>query len=212
VFFKILSDHLNSLLTDRLQAFTAVHQQFYLAGGTALALHLGHRKSEDLDFFSEHEFDNERVIEAVLKLGGRVDSESRDTIHTFITGSKVSFFYYPYPLINNMVAIGNIKVASIEDIACMKVIAIAQRSEKKDFFDMYEILKIYSPSLVKDIVIQKYGEKRINCYHIVKSFFYFKEAERSLDPISLNNTTWLQVKDYFIKNEGQLSRGLCRGL
>jgi hypothetical protein len=210
VFFEVLSANLNLLLTERLQTVTEVCSQFYLAGGTALALHLGHRKSEDLDFFSEHEFDNEQVIQAILKLGGRVDSESRGTIHTFITGSKVSFFHYPYPLIGNIVTIGNINVASIEDIACMKVIAIAQRAEKKDFFDMHEILRIHSPSAMRDMVIQKYGEKRINCYHVVKSFFYFDEAERSLDPISLNNTSWQQVKDYFIKNEKHLTSGLCQ--
>jgi predicted nucleotidyltransferase component of viral defense system len=124
----------------------------------------------------------------------------------------VSFFHYPYPLIGNIVTIGNINVSSIEDIACMKVIAIAQRAEKKDFFDMHEILRIHSPSAMRDMVIQKYGERRINCYHIVKSFFYFEEAERSLDPISLNNTSWQQVKDYFIQNEKQLTSGLCRGL
>jgi predicted nucleotidyltransferase component of viral defense system len=212
MFFQVLSDHLNSLLTDKLQAVAEVCRQFYLAGGTALALHLGHRKSEDLDFFSEHEFDNEQVIQAILKLGGRVDSESRGTIHTFITGSKVSFLYYPYPLIRNTVTIDNINVASIEDIACMKVIATAQRAEKKDFFDMHEILRIHSPSAMRDMVIQKYGERRINCYHVVKSFFYFDEAERSLDPISLNNTNWQQVKDYFIRNEKELTSGLCHEL
>ena len=212
MFFQGLSDHLNSLLTDRLQSVAEVCRQFYLAGGTALALHLGHRKSEDLDFFSNHEFDNEQVIQAILKLEGRIASESTGTIHSFIAGSKVSFFYYPYPLLRNMLEIGNISVASMEDIACMKVIAIAQRAEKKDFFDMYEILRVYSPSAVRDMVIQKYGEKRINCYHIVKSFFYFEEAEKSFDPISLNNTSWQQVKDYFIQNEGELTSGLCREL
>ena len=75
---------------------------------------------------------------------------------------------------------------------------------------MYEILRVYSPSAVRDMVIQKYGEKRINCYHIVKSFFYFEEAEKSFDPISLNNTSWQQVKNYFIQNEGELTSGICR--
>jgi hypothetical protein len=212
VFFKVLSANLNLLLTGSLQGFTELCRQFYLAGGTALALQLGHRQSDDLDFFSEHEFDNELIIQAIMKLGARIDSESKGTMHASLSGSKVSFFHYPYPLIRNTTAIGNIRTASVEDIACMKVIAIAQRAEKKDFFDMYEILRMYSPSLVREMVIQKYGEQRINCYHIVKSFFYFEEADRSLDPVSLNSTSWQQVKDYFITNEKQLTSGLCREL
>jgi predicted nucleotidyltransferase component of viral defense system len=210
MFFQTLSDNLKSLLTERLQTATILQEQFYLAGGTALALHLGHRKSDDLDFFSEREFDNEPVIQTVMKLGGRIDSESSGTFHASITGSKVSFSSYPYPLIRNTVNMGNIRVASIEDIACMKVIAIAQRAEKKDFFDMYEILKIYPSSLLREMVLQKYGKKRINCYHIVKSFFYFDEAERSLNPASLKSTTWQHVKDYFMENERELTSGLCR--
>ena len=163
MFFQILSDNLKSLLTERLQTATILQEQFYLAGGTALALHIGHRKSDDLDFFSEREFDNEPVIQTVMKLGGRIDSESRGTIHASISGSRISFFHYPYPLIRSTTAIGNIRAALVEDVACMEVIAIAQRAEKKDFFDMYEILKIFPPSLIREMVIQKYGEQRINC-------------------------------------------------
>ena len=212
MFFQVLSTNLSSLLNDKMQAVIELQKQFYLAGGTALALYLKHRKSYDLDFFSEHDFDNEQMIQAITSLGGRIDSESKGTLHTFVVGCRVSFFFYTYPLIRRTAAIGNINVASVEDIACMKVIAIAQRGEKKDFFDMYEILQRYSPSAVRDMVIQKYGEKRINCYHILKSFFYFDEADKSLDPVSLNDTNWQQVKDYFLRNETQLTSGLCRGL
>jgi hypothetical protein len=60
------------------------------------------------------------------------------------------------------------------------------------------------------MVLQKYGKQRINCYHIVKSFFYFDEAERSFDPVSLKSTTWQHVKDYFMENERELTSGLCR--
>jgi len=212
MFFEVLSAKLNQLLTNKLQTVPEVCNQFYLAGGTSLALQLGHRKSDDLDFFSEYEFDSELLIQAVLKLRGRIDSESSGTIHAFLSGIRVSFFHYSYPLIKKPMVIGNIKVALTEDVACMKVIAIGQRAEKKDFFDMYEILKTFPPSSIREMVIEKYGEQRINCYHIVKSFFYFEEADRSFDPVSLNNTSWQQVKDYFIKNEKLLTRNLCRDL
>jgi len=209
MFFKAGSPNIKSLLTKKLQANDIVCEKFYLGCGTALALQLGHRRSEDIDFFSESEFRNEEIINFILKLGGSIDSESKGTLLGSIGGSKISFFHYTYPLVSDALCIGRIKIASVDDIAARKVIAIAQRSEKKDFFDMYEILKVYSPAKVKELLMQKYGEKRINCYHTLKSFFYFTEAEKSPDPVSLNRTTWKQVKQFFVKNERRLTSELC---
>ncbi len=90
----------------------------------------------------------------------------------------------------------------------MKVIAITQRADKKDFYDLYEILKHFQPLELKDMFLKKYGGQRINCYHILKSFFYFQDAEDSPDPISLNGTTWDEVKTFFINNERKLTKGL----
>jgi predicted nucleotidyltransferase component of viral defense system len=212
MFYEILSDHLKELLTRTLQTVREVYGQFYLAGGTALALQLGHRRSDDLDFFCEHDFDGEQLAQDILRIGGTIDTESPGTLHASMAGPKLSFFRYPYPLIGDTWTIGGIRAASVEDIACMKVIAIAQRAEKKDFFDMYEVLKLYSPFLLRELVMRKYGEKRINCYHVVRSFFYFDEVERSLNPVSLNGTTWEEVKEYFIRYENELTQGLCKGL
>jgi predicted nucleotidyltransferase component of viral defense system len=210
VFYEVLSDDLGRLLTEALQSVDTVHRRFYLAGGTALALQLGHRKSEDLDFFCPDDFESEQLTQDILSLGGMIVTEGPGTIHASVGSSKLSFFRYSYPLLGNTRTIGNIRVASIEDIACIKVIAIAQRAEKKDFFDVYEILKRISPSSLRDLVLRKYGDKRVNCYHVVRSFFYFDEAERSLDPVSLNDTTWEQVKSFFLSNENELTQGLCK--
>ena len=98
-----------------------------------------------------------------------------------------------------------ISIAALEDIACMKVIAISQRSEKKDFYDLYEILHLLTPAELGSMVLEKYGRDSVNCFHILKSFFYFSEAEKSLDPISLRNVTWEGVKKYLLENEQKLT-------
>ena len=87
--------------------------------------------------------------------------------------------------------------------------AISQRAEKKDFFDMVEILQRYRPGQLKHMFMEKYGEEKINCYHILKSFFYYADVEDAPDPVSLNNTTWDQVKSYFLTNEKILMAELC---
>jgi predicted nucleotidyltransferase component of viral defense system len=207
MFEHAISDRL-FLLIQRLSGIAEISDTFYLAGGTALALHSGHRQSNDLDFFSEKGFNTERYAQIVLMLDGTIIEEEAGTLHAVIDNTKVSFLHYPYGLLEPFVQLSGIKLASIEDIGCMKVIAISQRGEKKDFYDMYEILKLFSPVEIKEMVLNKYKEQRINCYHILKSFFYFDEAEKSLDPISLNGTKWVDIKEYFLKNEVDLTKGL----
>lgn len=207
MFEHAISDRL-FLLIRKLSGISEISDNFYLAGGTALALHAGHRQSNDLDFFSEKDFNTEKYVQIILKLCGTIIEEEAGTLHAIIDNTKISFLHYPYRLLKPFVQWSGIKLASIEDIACMKVIAISQRGEKKNFFDMYQILKLFSPTELKEMVLNKYKEQRINCYHILKSFFYFEEAEKSLDPISLNETKWADVKEYFLKNETVFTNGL----
>jgi len=207
VFEHAISDRL-FLLIQRLSKIAEIADTFYMAGGTALALYLGHRQSNDLDFFSEKDFNTEKYAQIVLKLGGTIIEEETGTLHAVIDNTKVSFIHYPYRLIKPLKQELGIRLASIEDIACMKVIAILQRGEKKDFFDIYEILKRFSPLMIKEMILEKYGDKKINCYHVLKSFFYFDEADKTLDPVSLNDTSWDDVKEYFLKNEATLTEGL----
>ena len=90
----------------------------------------------------------------------------------------------------------------------MKAVAISQRSDKKDFYDMYEILKTMKPLNLKNLFLEKFSKARINCYHILKSFFYFDDAYQQPDPISLNGTSWGQVKSYFVEHEKELMLAL----
>jgi hypothetical protein len=73
---------------------------------------------------------------------------------------------------------------------------------------MYEILKGMSPHDLKSQFLETFSEARINCYHILKSLFYFDDADRQPDPLSLNGTTWDQVKTFFVDNEKMIMREL----
>jgi len=195
-------------LIEQLATHTEVASQFYLAGGTGLALQLGHRGSIDIDLFSEKTFDTERYATLIIGLNGRVIQSEEGSVHGVAAGVKVSFLYYPYQLLNPFQNVNGIKVASVDDIAAMKVVAISQRGDKKDFFDLYEILKSITPHDLKNLFLKKFGASRINCYHILKSFFFFDDADQQPDPVSLNGTSWEMVKNYFLDQEKELMRDL----
>jgi len=196
------------LLMRQLSVFGEIREGFYLVGGTALALHCGHRLSEDLDFFTLQQFEVETLSQIVLSLQGIVISQARHTLHTVINQVKVSFLYYPYPLLKPCQSFANLSIAGIEDIACMKVIAILQRGEKKDFYDMYEILKRMTPKQLKQLYLEKYTANKVNCYTLLKSFFYFEDAEKSPDPTTIDGTTWAEVKTFFLDHEKILTKEL----
>jgi len=205
MFLDAISDDVKSVLFEILPDFLKAHKGFYLAGGTALALHVGHRKSVDLDFLNMGKFDEDKISLYLTQLGGNISIVEEGTIHAFVRGVKISFLHYPYPLLRAPHFHQAIDIAGIEDIACMKIIAISQRAEKKDFFDLYEILHLFAPSEIGAMMLEKYGRRRINYIHILKSFFYFDEAEKSFEPVSLKGVSWEKVKAYLIENESGIT-------
>lgn len=196
------------LLIKKMSEIQEIADNFYLAGGTALSIQLEHRKSDDIDLFSQRHFSVEHYSQLLITLNGKISVEEEGTIHAFIYNIKVSLLYYPYKLLLPFKTIEGLSMASIEDIACMKIVALSQRAVKKDFFDVYEILKIYQPVELKRMFLEKYGIEKINCYHILKSFFYFDDAENSPEPVSCNGTTWDEVKAFFRSNEKILTKDL----
>ena len=120
---------------------------FYLAGGTAAALHLGHRRSVDLDWFTLKKMEDPLKLAKDLKAGGielEITGFSSGTLHCMARGVRISLFEYSYPLVSPVVAwdVFGCWIASVEDIACMKLVAIAQRGSKRDFIDIYAIIII----------------------------------------------------------------------
>jgi len=119
-------------------------KDFYLAGGTALALQIGHRVSVDFDFFTEKDFDTQELYERVQKVFGEVarTQESQNTLAIIAQdGVRISFMKYRYPLLDACTESEYMRLASMSDIGCMKLSAIVSRAELKDYVDLFFILK-----------------------------------------------------------------------
>ena len=172
-----------------------------LAGGTALALHLGHRISIDLDFFTGKVFNPEDIISALRKTGlhFRIISEGEGYLIFEAAGIKVSIFKYDYPFLERTPGYEEVPVAGIVDIASMKVIAISQRGTKRDFIDLYFVLQKMPFHIIADHMIKRFGKERINPIHIGKSLVYFSDAESNPEPdyIKGSEINWDKVKKFF---------------
>lgn len=115
----------------------------YLAGGTALALLLGHRESIDFDWFTPTSFSPEQIESILSPIGQLMISEAKsNTFHGIFNGVQVTWLYYPRPLLDNLIVSDDLplfKMASLFDIGVMKLIAASQRGAKKDFIDLYAL-------------------------------------------------------------------------
>jgi predicted nucleotidyltransferase component of viral defense system len=169
--------------------------EFYLAGGTALALHYGHRISVDLDFFIPTDFKTTRYREILGQLGDfRVVAESEGTLDGVLDAVKISLLRYPYPLTFPVVMYQGIALADPRDIACMKLSAISSRGAKKDFIDFFVLLEHYRLAELLEIFDQKYQPLVYSRLHLLKSLTYFVDADQDPDPKMLKNISWEQVK------------------
>lgn len=159
-------------------ASTSVFEGFYLAGGTGLALQIGHRRSVDLDLFRHSEFSSTVLRDRVQDLAGLEKLETAPgTLHLQLHSVKVSFLHYPYPLLFPLRQLEALAVADARDIACMKVDAIANRGSRRDFVDLYVIAKTYSLRQVVEWFRSKYASVSYSRTHVFKSLTYFGDAE-----------------------------------
>lgn len=170
--------------------------RFSLVGGTALALQIGHRHSIDLDFFSTSDFDHDEIIEELNELSQNVTvtKQSKNILITSVEGVKIDFVNYKlYPFIRNFVVEENIKMASKEDIAAMKLNAISNRGTKKDFIDLFFLMNFFTLSEM----IQFYREKYSNHseFGMIKSLTYFYEAEMFPQPKMYADFDWEECKE-----------------
>lgn len=168
---------------------------FCLVGGTSLSLQIGHRKSIDLDLFSEAEFDSAKLLEDVAQDFGQIEvlTKVKGTLLTRIQGVKVDFLRFNYPMIRPVRTDGNIRLYTPEDIAPMKLDAIAGRGKKKDFYDVYFLLE--KMTLQEMLVLHHEKFKLSTTFHIVKSLTYFEDADEDDQPILIKKrVTWPQVK------------------
>ena len=182
----------------RLLARPVTEAGFYLAGGTALALHLGHRKSVDFDWFTEDPFLDPLVFAQRLRDAGipfMTGSTERGTLHGTIGDVRVTFLEYRYPLLKPTVFWPDFgcPLAALEDIACMKLSAVAQRGTKKDFIDIYALGQSgFTLRGMLEFYQRKYGVKDIA--HVLYGLAYFDDAEREKAPYLVWKLEWQDVK------------------
>ncbi len=173
--------------------------EFYLAGGTGLALQLGHRCSIDLDLFTPQFPKRDLLLSSVKNLSPQVVQEAEGTLDLIIDTVNVSFLEYDYPLLKEteeIVEISGFPVASVLDIACMKLTAISSRGTKKDFIDLYFILQEKDWDDLWSAFVKKYQGVDYNRQHILKSLIYFADAENDPELDMLVDVDWEEVKNY----------------
>lgn len=171
---------------------------FYLAGGTALAIHYGHRISVDLDWFTAEPFDDSLLLAQALRNSGldlEIEQVSPGTLHSSIRGVRVTFLQYQYPMLRSVQHWKdmNCSLASLEDLACMKLSAIAQRGARKDFCDLYALGKTsFSLQEMLGLYQKKFSVRDIGS--VLYGLVYFDDAETERMPRMLWNVNWRDIK------------------
>jgi len=168
---------------------------FALAGGTALALQLGHRISIDLDFFSYQPFNTNELTKRISS-DFRLDKEfieiEENTLNCIINNVRVQFLTHNYQQVRPDLNDGTIRLYSLSDSAAMKLNAVTNRGAKKDFFDIAALLEVFSLKDMLNFYTKKYNV--VNYQHVLKSLSYFEDAESEMNPVCLKKQNWTTVK------------------
>lgn len=167
-----------------------------LAGGTGLALQLGHRVSEDLDFFRPQAFDGEALLGQLAGVGQVVvQDRGPSTLHALVSRLRLSFLALQAPLLFPGLPYRGLILADTRDIAAMKLVAIGGRGSRKDFIDLHAYLEAGGDlEAALGFLEQRYLGVDFNRYHILKSLTWFADAETEPMPRMLRSTTWEEVK------------------
>lgn len=196
--------HTEILSPEQLQLFPFLkrfQRSFYLVGGTAIALHIGHRRSIDFDLFTFSELRKSRIKKTLLDLPFKQDPifEDYDQLHLFINRVKFTFFSYPY-LIEHPVKVESfITIPSLLSLAAMKAFALGRRSKWKDYVDLYFIIRDFYTiqqisELADTIFPQQFSEKLFReqlAYH--KDIDYTEPVEFLVESVSDTD-----IKDFLL--------------
>jgi len=197
----MLQEHiLKGRQPEVLQAVASVATRFgfYLAGGTAIALRLGHRRSEDFDWFTDAAaFPSEPLLAALrAAVNIEVGTLEAGTIIGRVHGVKVSFLQFPYPFLAapDEVEKWDLRLAHARDLAAMKLLAVTQRGARKDFIDIYELLRQGGDlrTMLTDYQTKFTVGSAISA---LRALVYFDDAEREPVPEMLVPLAWPELKN-----------------
>lgn len=179
----------------------ATERQFYMGGGTALSVFLRHRRSVDLDWFTLERLVDPMAFAQALRdaaIPFITGQTAPGTLHGLVHEVQVSFMEFRYPMLSPLVhwPETGAQLASLDDLACMKLSAIAQRGSKKDFFDVYALCTAHRPlEEILELYQQKFSVVDIG--PVLYGLVYFDDADEERDPLLLENIQWIQVKQAF---------------
>lgn len=180
----------------------------YLAGGTSLALQLGHRISVDFDFFTPINFNQGNLIQKLSKIGKFTsENEAPNTLLGKFENISFSIFTYKYPLLSKAIDFNGVSLASPKDIGAMKIAAIMDRGTKKDFIDIFFLGKFgLTTDNLLDLYDQKYKLLENHLYSIIRSLGYFVEANASEMPPMIEKVSWEEIEKFFKKESLRLAK------
>lgn len=197
--------HEDALPAEQRRALLALspvaERGFYLAGGSALCLRLAHRRSIDLDLFRATAFDSDQLLSELQADGVPLSNprSARGTLWVEVAGVETSLMSFPYPALQQTELALGVPVASLADIAAMKIEAISSRGARKDFVDLYFICSEGGLSLrgALSAFEQRFAAANPDVLHRVKALTYFEDAEREPDLLMLKAVAWTDVRAYF---------------
>jgi len=171
-----------------------IFKDLRLVGGTSLALQYGHRKSIDIDLFGLLDADELEITEELNRLGQIHQLQKSKNIFVYlINGIKTDIVRYKYPWLDDVQIIDGISFAGRKDIAAMKLAAITGRGTKKDFIDIWFLLKEFSLQQMMEFYLTKYTDGTE--FLVLKSLGYFADADNDPMPVMLSDVEWVPIKD-----------------
>lgn len=211
---KLTFTPLQKSLFEAITQHPFLPKSFYFTGGTALsAVYLHHRESEDLDFFSETDFENEPILEIIKNIASSLKTTYRFTIrhHSRITELvqkdklliKIDFVYHPYKRLEKGPAIKGFSVDSLLDIATNKLLTVNQRNEVKDFVDLYFLLKKFTVWDLLYAIKAKYNME-IDIILVASDFLKIEDFDflpRMIIPLTLK-----ELKSFFREQAKELGK------
>jgi hypothetical protein len=189
---------LNKGQKNLLPVLSQFKREYYLVGGTAIALHIGHRESIDFDLFKEKDIRKKAVYTKLKSIDYKVSFADYNQINMLSNGVKITFFSFPYNVPLNAELKGILKMPDLITLAAMKAFALGRRSKWKDYVDLYFILKFhYSFVEVSNRAKQIFKEEFIEKQFIAQ-LGYFKGIDFSEEVVYLieNPPTEDQIKGY----------------
>ena len=168
----------------------------YLAGGASLGLQVGHRRSIDFDWFTPKTLAPAALLEDLQSLGLPVQVRQNDegTFLGQVGGVEYSVFRYRYPLVAESAEFDGCALASLKDIAAMKMTAIVQRATKRDYVDLHALFTSGRVGLEDAVATMKAKFSVVDPSLALRALIYFADVERQPMPDMLAKTSWEYVK------------------